>query len=107
MANGSDGISLGAGIGQASTTGGNPLSGYTTDGGRYTDAHYVVGYQNSPNFYDPKNPPADPKISMQIGTKQLAVNLDTGSRGLYFDELQLDSDILNRGTVLSSPAMSS
>lgn len=100
VANGSDGISLGAGIGQASTTGGNPLSGYTTDGGRYVDAHYVVGYQNSPDFYDPKNPPADPKISMQIGTKQLAVNLDTGSRGLYFDELQLDTDILSRGTVL-------
>jgi hypothetical protein len=100
LANGSDGISLGAGIGQAVTTGGNPLSGYTTDGGRYVDAHYVLGYQNNPDFYDPKSPPPDPRISMQIGTKQLAVNMDTGSRGLYFDELQLDADILSRGTVL-------
>lgn len=86
--NGGDGISLGAGIGQGVTTGGNPQEGYSAAVG-----HYLLPYANSPNFYDPTTPPADPQIAMQVGTKKLAVNLDTGSRGLYFDALQLDTNI--------------
>lgn len=90
--NGGDGVSLGAGIGQGVTTGGNPQTGYSAAVG-----HYFVPFANSPNFYDTANPPADPQIAMQVGTKQLAVNLDTGSRGLYFDALQLDASIVLDG----------
>jgi parallel beta-helix repeat protein len=90
--NGGDGISLGAGIGQAATEGGNPQAGYSAAVG-----HYLLPYANSPNFYDTSNPPADPTIAMQVGTKQLAVNMDTGSRGLYFDALQLDRNIVLDG----------
>jgi len=90
--NGGDGISLGAGIGQGVTTGGNPQTGYSAAVG-----HYLVPFANSPNFYDTANPPADPQIAMQVGTRQLAVNLDTGSRGLYFDALQLDANIVLDG----------
>jgi parallel beta-helix repeat protein len=90
--NGGDGISLGAGIGQGTTAGGNPQTGYSAAVG-----HYLVPYANSPNFYDTTNPPADPTIAMQVGTKQLAVNMDTGSRGLYFDALQLDPNIVLDG----------
>lgn len=87
--NGGDGISLGAGIGQGEAAGGNPLGGYTADSG-----HYILGYANSPDFYDPANTVADPQISMTVGSmpSSLVVNLDTGSRGLYFDKLQLGSD---------------
>ncbi len=91
--NGGDGISLGPGIGQGETTGGNPQSGYSAAVG-----HYLLPYANSPDFYDPTTPPADPQIAMQVGTKQLAVNLDTGSRGLYFDALQLDPNIAIDGS---------
>ncbi|WP_158248997.1 right-handed parallel beta-helix repeat-containing protein [Mycobacterium sp. ENV421] len=99
-ANGSDGISLGAGIGQATTAGGNPLTGYTAGLG-----HYVVSYANNPDFYDPTTPPADPQIQLQIGaaphgTTNVTVNLDTGSRGLYFDALQLPAEITGQGTQL-------
>lgn len=87
-ANAFDAISLGAGIGQGSTAGGDPLSGYTA-----TVGHYVVKYANDPDFYDPGHPAADPRITMQVGGNQLTVNLDTGSRGLYFDVLQLDPAI--------------
>lgn len=87
-ANAFDGISLGAGIDQGTTTGGDPLSGYTA-----TVGHYLVKYANNPDFYDPDNPAADPRVAMQVGSTQLAVNLDTGSRGLYFDVLQLDPAI--------------
>jgi hypothetical protein len=90
--NGGDGISLGAGIGQGDSSGGNPQTGYSAAVG-----HYLVPYANSPNFYDTANPPADPQIAMQVGTKQFAVNLDTGSRGLYFDALQLDQNIVLDG----------
>lgn len=90
--NGGDGISLGAGIGQGQASGGNPQTGYSAAVG-----HYLVPFANSPNFYDTANPPADPQIAMEVGTKQLAVNLDTGSRGLYFDALQLDTNILLDG----------
>ncbi|MFO0422421.1 MAG: right-handed parallel beta-helix repeat-containing protein, partial [Planctomycetia bacterium] len=90
--NGGDGISLGAGIGQGTTAGGNPQAGYSAAVG-----HYLVPYANSPNFYDTANPPADPQIAMQVGTRQLAVNLDTGSRGLYFNALQLDPNIVLDG----------
>lgn len=100
-ANGADGISLGAGIGQGTrSAGNNPLVGYTTESGRYTDAHYVLPYANNPDFYSEKTSPPDPTIQMQVGTKQLEVNLDTGSRGLYFDEASLDPNILAQGTVL-------
>jgi hypothetical protein len=90
--NRADGISLGAGIGQGTTKGGNPDAGYAAAVG-----HYLVSYANNPNFYDTSNPPPDPTIAMQVGTKQLTVNLDTGSRGLYFDALQLDSNITLEG----------
>jgi hypothetical protein len=90
--NGGDGVSLGAGIGQGTTAGGNPQTGYSAAVG-----HYLVPFANSPNFYDTANPPADPQIAMQVGSKQLAVNLDTGSRGLYFDALQLDANIVLDG----------
>lgn len=90
--NGGHGISLGAGVGQGLTTGGNPDEGYAAEIG-----HYVVSYANNPDFYDASTPPADPQIAIQVGTKQLAVNLDTGSRGLYFDALQLDSTIVLDG----------
>ena len=94
----STGISLGAGIGQGTTTGGDPLHGYTVPSA--TDGHYVLPYANSPDFYDTTKPPADPTIAMQIGSKNLAVNLDTGSRGLYFDKFQLDPNILSQGVSL-------
>ncbi|MCW1960285.1 MAG: right-handed parallel beta-helix repeat-containing protein, partial [Mycobacterium sp.] len=84
--NKSDGIALGAGIGQGATTG-NPIDGYAGDG------HYVLSYANNPDFYGPTLP-ADPQIAMEIGSKTVLVNLDTGSRGLYFDQYQLDPDIL-------------
>ncbi|MDA2892628.1 right-handed parallel beta-helix repeat-containing protein [Mycolicibacterium sp. BiH015] len=87
-ANAFDGISLGAGIGQGATTGGDPLSGYTAAVG-----HFVIEYANNPDFYTPGTPAADPRIAMQIGNTELTVNLDTGSRGLYFDILQLDPTI--------------
>lgn len=101
--NGADGISLGAGIGQGTRTPGiNPLVGYTTEGGRYLDAHYVLPYANNPDFYSEQTPPPDPTIQMRVGTKQLEVNLDTGSRGLYFDEASLDPNVLSQGTVLGT-----
>lgn len=101
--NGADGISLGAGIEQGTRTpGNNPLVGYTTEGGRYLDAHYVLPYANNPDFYSEQTPPPDPTIQMLVGTKQLEVNLDTGSRGLYFDEASLDPNILSQGTVLGT-----
>ena len=87
--NAGDGISLGAGIGQGTTTGGDPLAGYTADVG-----HYLVKYANDPDFYDPDNPAADPRIALQVGAQELTVNLDTGSRGLYFDILQLDPSVM-------------
>ncbi|MFM7034795.1 MAG: right-handed parallel beta-helix repeat-containing protein, partial [Planctomycetia bacterium] len=90
--NGGDGISLGAGIGQGQASGGNPQTGYSAAVG-----HYLVPFANRPNFYDTANPPADPQIAMQVGTKQLEVNLDTGSRGLYVDALQLDTNIVLDG----------
>ena len=80
-----DGISLGAGIGQGTKTGGDPLAGYAASLG-----HYLVKYANDPDFYNPGIPAADPRIALQVGANQLTVNLDTGSRGLYFDILQLD-----------------
>lgn len=86
--NDGDGISLGAGIGQAVAGGGDPFGGYSAAVG-----HYVVSYANAPNFYDPTTPPEDPQIALQVGTKRLAVNMDTGSRGLYFDALQLDRNL--------------
>lgn len=90
--NQSDGISLGAGIGQGVTTGGDPLNGYTDT--TYEFGRYIVTYPNSPDFYDPAHPPADPQITMTVGTRKLQVNLDTGSRGLYFDQYQLDPNIV-------------
>lgn len=88
--NGGDGISLGAGIGQGTAGGGNPLDGYTADSG-----HYILTYPNSPDFYDPADTVADPQIRMSVGSgsEPLSVNLDTGSRGLYFDALQLGLDV--------------
>lgn len=91
--NTSSGISLGAGIGQGTTTGGNPLAGYSGSG------HYIINYANNVDFYDPAVQPGDPQIAVRIGSKTLQVNMDTGSRGLYFDELQLDSNILDQGVV--------
>lgn len=90
-ANDGDGISLGAGIGQGVTTGGNPLDGYTADSG-----HYIITYANDPDFYDPTKTVADPQIRMTVGSMSspLSVNLDTGSRGLYFDKLQLDPAVV-------------
>lgn len=86
--NGSDGISLGAGIGQGAG-GGNPLAGYTAAGTGYRDGHYVVQYANNPDFYNPAVTPPDPTVEMTVAGTTLAVNLDTGSRGLYFDIYQL------------------
>jgi hypothetical protein len=70
--------------------GGDPLSGYTDDTGRY-----FVPYTQPVDFTGDDS--SDPRIAMRIGTRELAVNLDTGSRGLYFDALQLDPDIVLDG----------
>ncbi|WP_163789148.1 beta strand repeat-containing protein [Mycolicibacterium aichiense] len=95
-ANATDGISLGAGIGQGDRTGENPLNGYSGDG------HYVLPYFNQPDFYSPSaTQPVIPTILMQIGNVGgLTINLDTGSRGLYVDALQLGQDFAGSGTVL-------
>jgi hypothetical protein len=98
VGNSSDGIALGAGIGQGIDSGGNPLAGYDAFAG-YTDAHYVLSYSNNPDFYGASLPP-DPTVAIQVGTKNLDVNLDTGSRGLYFDQFQLDPGILTANPVL-------
>ncbi len=93
--NGYGGINLGAGIGQG---GGlpavNPKNGYFA----YSD-RYDLAYTNAAdlNFYDPKQYPSDPKVAIKVGDGTgvtLAVNLDTGSRGLYFDQESLPSTIL-------------
>ncbi len=83
--NGLDDVSLGAGI-LPPAPGGNPLGGYDVDTGRY-----LVPYTEPVDFTGATS--SDPQVAMRIGTRTLAVNLDTGSRGLYFDALQLDPDI--------------
>lgn len=87
--NGLANIALGAGI-LPPASGGNPLDGYSADTGRY-----LVPYTEPVDFLGDDS--ADPKVAMQIGTRRLEVNLDTGSRGLYFDALQLDPDIVLDG----------
>ncbi len=101
-ANSSGGISLGAGIGQGERTGENPLNGYSGDG------HYVLPYYNQPDFYSPSaTQPVIPNILMQIGdVGGLTINLDTGSRGLYVDALQLGQGFAGSGTVLGPPGTS-
>jgi len=82
-------ISLGAGI-LPPAPGGNPLAGYDAETGRY-----LVPYTGPVDFTGAKS--SDPQVALQIGSRRLAVNLDTGSRGLYFDALQLDPDIVLDG----------
>lgn len=83
--NGLTDVSLGAGI-LPPAPGGNPLDGYAADTGRY-----LVPYTAPVDFTGATS--SDPQIAMRIGTRRLAVNLDTGSRGLYVDALQLDPGI--------------
>lgn len=83
--NGLNDVSLGAGI-LPPAPGGNPLTGYDADTGRY-----LVPYTEPVDFTGSTS--SDPQIAMRVGRRELAVNLDTGSRGLYFDALQLDPDI--------------
>lgn len=87
--NGLTDVSLGAGV-LPPAPGGNPLDGYVADTGRY-----LVPYTAPVDFIGADS--ADPKVAMRIGTRRLEVNLDTGSRGLYFDALQLDPDIVLDG----------
>lgn len=87
--NGLDDVSLGAGI-LPPAPGGNPLAGYDVDTGRY-----LVPYTGPVDFTGSTS--SDPRVAMRIGTRALAVNLDTGSRGLYVDALQLDPDIVLDG----------
>ncbi|TGD88110.1 right-handed parallel beta-helix repeat-containing protein [Mycolicibacterium sp. CH28] len=95
-----DGISLGAGLQQALDDYGNPLSGYqdSTGGANpYAFGHYVLHYANDPGFYTPT--PADPQVAVSLnGASPLIVNLDTGSRGLYFDQYQVPNLDITNGT---------
>lgn len=89
--NGADGISLGAGIGQALNDFGNPYNGYRdsnptdpADPNPYALGHYKLSYSNNPNFYT--EVPQDPQVLVSLdGVTNIPVNLDTGSRALYFD----------------------
>ena len=83
--NGLTGISIGAGV-LPPAAGGNPLDGYAADTGRY-----LVPFTQPVDFTGAGS--ADPQVAVRIGTRRLAINLDTGSRGLYVDALQLESDI--------------
>ncbi|AQT80207.1 hypothetical protein B1R94_14455 [Mycolicibacterium litorale] len=89
--NHTDGISLGAGIGQALDDYGNPLNGYQDSDGAenpYQYGHYVLPYVTDPGWYS--GIPSDPQVKVSVGGgSPLVVNLDTGSRGLYFDQSQL------------------
>ena len=87
--NGLTDVSLGAGA-LPPAPGGNPLDGYAADTGRY-----IVPYTQPVDFIGADS--ADPRVAMRIGTRRVEVNLDTGSRGLYLDALQLDPDIVLDG----------
>ncbi len=89
VGNGLTDVSLGAGV-LPPAPGGNPLAGYDTETGRY-----LVPYTQPVDFTGATS--SDPQVAMRIGTRTLAVNLDTGSRGLYADALQLDPDIVLDG----------
>ncbi|WP_167098526.1 S-layer family protein [Mycobacterium sp. DL592] len=103
--NGGDGIVLGAGIGQALNDFGNPLNGYVdsniadpADQNPYALGHYVLPYANDPGFYG-QSGTADPQVTVSVhGGPSLAVNLDTGSRGLYFDQGQVSHLDTSGGT---------
>lgn len=101
--NGADGISLGAGIGQALNDFGNPLAGYSNSTGaqdpnRFAAGHYMLPWANDPGFYT-QPVPSDPQVSLILdGGETLTVNLDTGSRGLYFDQNQIPTLDTSGGT---------
>jgi len=80
--NGLTDIALGAGV-LPPAAGGDPLAGYAADTGRY-----LVPYTAPPDFTGAGS--NDPQVALRIGTRELAINLDTGSRGLYVDALRLD-----------------
>ncbi len=103
--NAGDGISLGAGIGQALNDFGNPLNGYRdrnpnnpADTNPYELGHYFLPFSNDPGFYD-QAIPSDPQVRLTLNEETtLTVNLDTGSRGLYFDQEQVPKLDTSGGT---------
>ncbi len=99
-ANGGDGISLSPGLQQALNDHGNPLTGYQDSVGGanpYQFGHYVLKYASDPGFYT--GIPTDPQVTVSLnGGTPLVVNLDTGSRGLYFDQNQVPNLDTTGGT---------
>jgi hypothetical protein len=65
---------------------GNPLQGYAG----YTNS-YFLAFANDPGFGTPT--PGDPQVALSIGGANLTVNLDTGSRGLYFSTDTLTTNL--------------
>lgn len=64
----------------------NPLTGYAG----YTNS-YFLNYANDPGFGTAN--PDDPRVSLGLGGLNLTVNLDTGSRGLYFSTDTLGTNL--------------
>jgi hypothetical protein len=77
------GLLLGVAL-HAQTT--NPLSGYTG----YTNS-YFLPYDNSPGFGSAN--PTDAAVKVSIGTLNIALNLDTGSRGLFISSDTLSNNV--------------
>ncbi|MDR3638369.1 MAG: right-handed parallel beta-helix repeat-containing protein [Isosphaeraceae bacterium] len=89
-----DGIVMGIGV-PPSANAGNPLTGYGND-----NQHYIVPYVYGAGEQGyGTNDPADPGISLMIGSAgPLTIPMDTGSRGLFVSINELPKGFAVSGT---------